>query len=72
MNIQFLFRRLKTIKQKLNKQMPKACEAVMGGGAGSEAREEDDEYDEAIRRRRMEQELKQHEAANKTNESPTM
>lgn len=48
------------IKQKLNKQMPEACEAVMG--AGTEAREEDDEYDEAIRRRRRQQELQ--EAAN--------
>ena len=77
-----MFRRLKTIKQKLNKQMPEACEAVMGAGAGTEAREEDDEYDEAIRRRRMEQvrdisvtlnnasDLMQelHDAANKTNE----
>ena len=47
----YLFRRLKIIKQKLNKQMPDACEAVMGSGV--EAREEDDEYDEAIRRRRQ-------------------
>ena len=31
--------------------MPEACEAVMGSGV--EAREEDDEYDEAIRRRRQ-------------------
>ena len=46
---------MKTIKQKLNKQMPEACEAVMGAGTGTEAREEDDEYDEAIRRRKMEQ-----------------
>ena len=42
---------MKIIKQKLNKQMPEACEAVMGSGV--EAREEDDEYDEAIRRRRQ-------------------
>ena len=69
-DLESIFKRLKTIKQKLNKQMPEACEAVMG--AGTEAREEDDEYDEAIRRRRMEQELELHEAANKTNESPTM
>ena len=41
------------IKQKLNKQMPEACEVVMGSGA--EAREEDDEYDEVIRRRRRQQ-----------------
>ena len=42
---------MKIIKQKLNKQMPDACEAVMGSGV--EAREEDDEYDEAIRKRRQ-------------------
>ena len=47
----YLFRRLKIIKQKLNNQMPDACDAVMGSGV--EAREEDDEYDEAIRRRRQ-------------------
>ena len=51
--LQTYFRRLKTIKQKLNKQMPEACEVVMG--AGAEAREEDDEYDEVIRRRRRQQ-----------------
>ena len=39
----------------MNKQMPEACEAVMGTGTGTEAREEDDEYDEAIRRRRRQQ-----------------
>ena len=51
----YFFRRLKVIKQKMNKQMPEACEAVMGTGTGTEAREEDDEYDEAIRRRRRQQ-----------------
>merc|ERR1711971_1466577 len=65
-DLESIFRRLKIIKQKLNKQMPEACEAVMGSGV--EAREEDDEYDEAIRRRRQ-QEL--HEAANKPDESST-
>merc|ERR1712051_197117 len=38
-DLESIFRRLKTIKQKLNKQMPEACEVVMG--AGAEAREED-------------------------------
>ena len=45
------FRRLKTIKQKLNKQMPEAYTAVAGAETGS--REEDDEYDVAIRRRKL-------------------
>merc|ERR1711983_136230 len=48
-DLESIFRRLKIIKQKLNKQMPDACDTVMGSGV--EAREEDDEYDEAIRRR---------------------
>merc|ERR1711983_210199 len=48
-DLESIFRRLKIIKQKLNKQMPDACDAVMGSGV--DAREEDDEYDEAFRRR---------------------
>ena len=44
---------MKTIKQKLNKQMPEAFEVTIG--AGAEAREEDDEYDEVIRRQRRQQ-----------------
>ena len=52
-DLECIFKRLKVIKQKLNKQMPEACEVVMG--AGAEAREEDDEYDEVIRRQRRQQ-----------------
>ena len=47
-----IFKRLKVIKQKLNKQMPEAYDAVIGASEREAAREEDDEYDIAIRERR--------------------
>ena len=56
-DLESIFKRLKTIKQKLNKQLPEASAAVMGAGAGTEVREEDDEYDEAIRRRKQQQQV---------------
>ena len=50
-DLETIFKRLKVIKQKLNKQMPEAYTAVVGAETGS--REEDDEYDVAIRRRKL-------------------
>lgn len=47
-----IFKRLKIIKQKLNKQMPEAYDAVIAAGERATAREEDDEYDIALRERR--------------------
>ena len=51
-DLESIFKRLKIIKQKLNKQMPEAYEAVIGASEREAAREEDDEYDVAIRERR--------------------
>ena len=51
-DLESIFKRLKVIKQKLNKQMPEAYEAVIGASEREAAREEDDEYDVAIRERR--------------------
>ena len=51
-DLESIFKRLKEIKQKLNKQMQEAYEAVIGASEREAAREEDDEYDVAIRERR--------------------
>ena len=51
-----IFRRLKTIKQKMNRQMPEAYEAVLGG-AKDVVKEEDDEYDIAIKERKLQEQL---------------
>ena len=55
-DLETIFRRLKTIKQKMNRQMPEAYEAVMGG-AKDVVKEEDDEYDVAIRERKLQEQL---------------
>ena len=52
-DLETIFKRLKVIKQKLNKQMPKAYEAVIGASERAAAREEDDEYDIQIRQRKL-------------------
>ena len=51
-DLESIFKRLKIIKQKLNKQMPEAYEAVIGASERESGKEEDDEYDMAIRERR--------------------
>ena len=64
-DLESIFKRLKVIKQKLNKQMPEAYEAVIGASEREAAREEDDEYDVAIRERRRREMLdRTEEAAN--------
>ena len=64
-DLESIFKRLKVIKQKLNKQMPEAYEAVIGASEREAAREEDDEYDVAIRERRRREMLdKTEDAAN--------
>ena len=50
-----IFKRLKTIKQKMNRQMPEAHEAVLG--AKDVVKEEDDEYDIAIKERKLQEQL---------------
>ena len=52
-DLETIFKRLKVIKQKLNKQMPEAYEAVIGASERAAAREEDDEYDIQIRQRKI-------------------
>ena len=52
-DLEGIFKRLKVIKQKLNKQMPEAYEAVIGASEREAAREEDDEYDIQIRQKRI-------------------
>ena len=52
-DLEIIFKRLKVIKQKLNKQMPEAYEAVIGASEREAAREEDDEYDIQIRQRKI-------------------
>ena len=51
-DLDYIFKRLKIIKQKLNKQMPEAYSAVMGKEAEKQ-KEEDDEYDIAIREKKL-------------------
>ena len=57
-DLEHIFKRLKIIKQKMNKQMPEAYSAVVGKESVKH-REEDDEYDVAIKER------KRREAAEK-------
>ena len=47
-DLEHIFKRLKIIKQKMNKQMPEAYNAVI-----DKPKEEDDEYDMAIRERKL-------------------
>ena len=54
-DLESIFKRLKTIKQKLNKQMPEAYTAAVGCQEG--VKEEDDEYDAAIKERKIQQQL---------------
>ena len=62
-DLENIFKRLKNIKQKLNKQMPEAYNHV-AGPREEVVREEDDEYDIAIRERRLrEQQQSQNEDA---------
>merc|ERR1739842_223323 len=51
-DLDYIFKKLKIVKQKLNKQMPEAYSAVMGKEAEKQ-KEEDDEYDVAIRERKL-------------------
>ena len=51
-DLDYIFKKLKIVKQKLNKQMPEAYSAVMGKES-ERRREEDDEYDVAIRERKI-------------------
>eukprot|EP00092_Neocalanus_flemingeri_P037304 GFUD01040626.1.p1 GENE.GFUD01040626.1~~GFUD01040626.1.p1 ORF type:complete len:170 (+),score=65.93 GFUD01040626.1:125-634(+) len=51
-DLEHIFKRLRIIKQKLSKQMPEAYSAVVGEGS-ERRREEDDEYDVAIRQKRL-------------------
>ena len=55
-DLESIFKRLKTIKQKLNKQMPEAYTAAVGGQEDVKE-EEDDEYDAAIKERKIQQQL---------------
>ena len=55
-DLESIFKRLKTIKQKLNKQMPEAYTAAVGCQEGVKE-EEDDEYDAAIKERKIQQQL---------------
>lgn len=54
-DLENIFKRLKTIKQKMNRQMPEAHEAVLG--AKDVVKEEDDEYDIAIKERKLQEQL---------------
>ena len=54
-DLESIFRRLRTIKEKLNKQVPEAYSAVIGGQEA--AKEEDDEYDIAIKERKLREQL---------------
>jgi len=55
-DLESIFKRLKNIKQKLNKQMPEAYTAVIGSGC-EVVKEEDDEYDLAIKERKLQEKL---------------
>ena len=48
-DLEHIFKRLKIIKQKLNKQMPEAYGSVIGVKTHENVEEEDDEYDIAIK-----------------------
>ena len=50
-DLESIFKRLKIIKQKLNKQMPEAYNHVIG--PKETVKEEDDEYDVAIKERKQ-------------------
>ena len=51
-DLEHIFKRLKIIKQKLNKQMPEAYGSVIGVKTHENVKEEDDEYDIAIREKK--------------------
>ena len=54
-DLETIFKRLKTIKQKMCRQMPEAYEAVLG--SKDVVKEEDDEYDIAIKERKLQEQL---------------
>ena len=51
-DLEHIFKRLKIIKQKLNKQMPEAYSSVIGVKTHENVKEEDDEYDIAIKEKK--------------------
>ena len=51
-DLEYIFKRLKVIKQKMSKTMPEAYNAVIGSQA-KKVVEEDDEYDIAIKERKL-------------------
>ena len=51
-DLEHIFKRLKIIKQKLNKQMPEAYGSVIGVKTHENVKEEDDEYDIAIKEKK--------------------
>ena len=61
-DLDYIFKRLRIIKQKLSKQMPEAYSAVVGEGSGK-PKEEDDEYDVALRQRKIKELLGKEETA---------
>ena len=66
-DLESIFKRLKNIKQKLNKQMPEAYNHVIG--PKETVKEEDDEYDVAIRERKAkEQQEALHSPINQSSE----
>ena len=54
-DLETIFRRLRIIKEKLNKQCPEAYSAIIG--ANVQEKEEDDEYDLAIKERKVQEQL---------------
>ena len=64
-DLEIIFKRLKIIKQKLNKQMPEAYEAVIGASERAPVKEEDDEYDVQIRERKMREEASRETTSEK-------
>ena len=52
-DLEHIFKRLKIIKQKLNKQMPEAYDSVIGVKTCENVKEEDDEYDIAIKEKKL-------------------
>merc|ERR1711988_1604474 len=68
-DLESIFKRLKIIKQKLNKQMPEAYEAVIGASERESAKEEDDEYDVAIRERRRKEMLERGDKSDRSETS---
>ena len=64
-DLESIFKRLKIIKQKLNKQMPEAYEAVIGASERAPVKEEDDEYDVQIRERKMREEASRETTSEK-------